>query len=235
MNSFRNTSTILKNNRKFAGKLLVPISVYISRNYNLFDSTKWKLFGRYQKNMSIFLDAQYEGTKSKGGGKGGREESGVEEVHGRGGGGRAGGRGRGGRGQGGGRKERGGKGRGGRGRGGSGRGGSGRGGRGRGGRGRGGKGRGGKGIEVGEREKAREERDGREVEYKEETYEENEEEREKPNPVSFVEGQSAAGVKRKARGGGERRTAKRPKNQGKLDTRQTSNLNAKRVEYIRVR
>ena len=73
------------------------------------------------------------------------------------------------------------------------------------------------------------------MEYKEETYEENEEEREKPNPVSFVEGQSAAGVKRKARGGGERRTAKRPKNQGKLDTRQTSNLNAKRVEYIRVR
>ena len=44
MNGFRNTSIMLKNNRKFSGKLLVSISFYILWNYNLFDSTKWKLF-----------------------------------------------------------------------------------------------------------------------------------------------------------------------------------------------
>ena len=44
MNGFRNTSIMLKNNRKFSGKLLVSISFYILWNYNLFHSTQWKLF-----------------------------------------------------------------------------------------------------------------------------------------------------------------------------------------------
>ena len=149
------------------------------------------------------------GTKSRGGRKGGREDSAVEGVHRGGGRGRPRGRGRGGRGHGG-------RGQGGRGKE-------------REGKEKVGKGRGEKGIEVREREEARGEREGRGEEDREETDEKNRAEKEDPGVV--VDGRSAAGVKRKARrGGGKRNPA--PK---RTNTSQTSIANAKRVEYIRVR